>query len=156
MSQTFAAQITERSTFLGTMAISLARPCILLFAGLLLLHCAIWNSANSKKKDTICERANHHADAVQVIPLFLLPFILLPFPGHNGWFDSGTGKYMADHFFPVVKYGQGREYWRAVRFHSRLAAVHLECIHQPADVVVVDDFFRSDLCNHSSDHLALG
>lgn len=52
--------------------------------------------------------------AVQVIPLFLLPFIVLPWAGHNGWFDQGAGKYFADHLFPAVKYGQGREYWRAV------------------------------------------
>ena len=53
---------------------------------------------------------------IQVIPLFLLPFVLLPFLGNNGWFDSGTGKYLADHLFPAVKYGHGREYWRAVGF----------------------------------------
>src|SRR6185437_5971101 len=51
--------------------------------------------------------------AVQVIPLFLLPFLMLPWMGHNGWFDSGAAKYFADHLFPAVKYGQGREYWRA-------------------------------------------
>src|SRR5712691_5753750 len=33
--------------------------------------------------------------------------------GHNGWFDSGAMKYIADHLFPVVNYDHGREYWRA-------------------------------------------
>jgi thioredoxin reductase/ferredoxin len=51
--------------------------------------------------------------AVQVIPLFLLPYIILPWMGFNGWFDSGIGKAIADPLFPVVTYGPGREYWRA-------------------------------------------
>ncbi|MFQ5804983.1 MAG: NAD(P)-binding domain-containing protein [Phycisphaerae bacterium] len=38
--------------------------------------------------------------AVQCIPLFLLPEILLPWAGHNGWFmrDTAVGA-LADHFF---------------------------------------------------------
>lgn len=55
--------------------------------------------------------------AIQVIPLFLLPYILLPWMGHNGWFDSGFGKWFADTFFPVASYTEhGREYWRAFGF----------------------------------------
>ncbi len=51
--------------------------------------------------------------AIQVLPLFLLPEILLPWMGHNGWFDRGVLKSVADALFPVVSYGHGREYWRA-------------------------------------------
>lgn len=51
--------------------------------------------------------------AVQVIPLFLLPYLLLPWLGFNGAFDTGTGKWLADSLFPIVDYGSGREYWRA-------------------------------------------
>jgi thioredoxin reductase/ferredoxin len=55
--------------------------------------------------------------AVQVIPLFLLPYALLPWAGHHGWFDAGSGKSFADAFFPVTEWDpQGREYWRAVGF----------------------------------------
>ena len=54
--------------------------------------------------------------AIQVIPLFLLPMIVLPWLGHNGWFDSGFAGHAADQLFPAVKYGHGREYWRAVGF----------------------------------------
>jgi NosR/NirI family nitrous oxide reductase transcriptional regulator len=55
--------------------------------------------------------------AVQVIPLFLLPYILLPWAGHNGWFDAGFGRHVADAFFPVTQWDpQGREYWRSVGF----------------------------------------
>ena len=51
--------------------------------------------------------------AIQLVPLFLLPYVLLPWWGHAGAFDSGVGKTVADHLFPAVSSGQGREYWRA-------------------------------------------
>ena len=51
--------------------------------------------------------------AFQCIPLFLLPYILLPWMGMNGWFDSGILARIADELFPKVDYGAGREYWRA-------------------------------------------
>ncbi len=51
--------------------------------------------------------------AIQWIPLFLLPFVVLPLLGHNGAFDSGFGKTFADNLFPAAGYGHGREYWRA-------------------------------------------
>lgn len=50
--------------------------------------------------------------AVQVVPLFLLPEILLPWVGVNGWLPGG----LADALFPAVDYGHGREYWRAYGF----------------------------------------
>ena len=49
----------------------------------------------------------------QVVPLFFVPYLLLPWAGHAGLFDAGAGKSVADALFPVVSYGQGREYWRA-------------------------------------------
>lgn len=52
--------------------------------------------------------------AFQVVPLFLLPYILLPWAGHSGWFDAGIGKSVADALFPVTEWDvHGREYWRA-------------------------------------------
>jgi polyferredoxin len=54
--------------------------------------------------------------AIQIVPLFLLPFVLLPLLGHNGVFDSGFGRTVADNLFPAADYGHGREYWRAFGF----------------------------------------
>jgi len=51
--------------------------------------------------------------AIQIIPLFLLPYLLLPWAGHNGWFDHGPLQWAADQFFPIPSYGGDREYWRA-------------------------------------------
>jgi len=47
--------------------------------------------------------------AIQVLPLFLLPEIILPWLGKNGMLPGG----LLDALFPVANYGNGREYWRA-------------------------------------------
>jgi polyferredoxin len=54
--------------------------------------------------------------AIQWVPLFLLPYVLLPWLGHGGAFDSGFGRSLADSLFPATDGGQGREYWRAFGF----------------------------------------
>ena len=53
--------------------------------------------------------------AFQVLPLFLLPYVLLPWAGH-GLVRRGFRPPFADAFFPLASYGQGREYWRAFGF----------------------------------------
>lgn len=55
--------------------------------------------------------------AVQVVPLFLLPYIVLPWMGRHGWFDAGAGRWIADQLFPQTTWDPtGREYWRAFGF----------------------------------------
>ena len=54
--------------------------------------------------------------AIQLVPLFLLPFLLLPLAGHSGVFEAGFGKTFADNLFPATDSGHGREYWRAFGF----------------------------------------
>ncbi|MEO0586725.1 MAG: NAD(P)-binding domain-containing protein, partial [Planctomycetota bacterium] len=50
----------------------------------------------------------------QCIPLFLLPYLVLPWLGFLGLFDGGFMKTAADALFPEVTYDPtGREYWRA-------------------------------------------
>lgn len=53
---------------------------------------------------------------VQLIPLFLLPYFILPGLGQAGWFDDGTGAWIADQLFPQGSNGIDREYWRSVGF----------------------------------------
>ncbi|AKF06676.1 NAD(P)-binding domain-containing protein [Sandaracinus amylolyticus] len=50
---------------------------------------------------------------VQLIPLFVLPYFVLPLLGRAGVFDAGAMAALADGLFPRVEYGHGREYWRA-------------------------------------------
>lgn len=47
---------------------------------------------------------------IQVVPLFLIPYLLLPWMGQNGWFEYGFGQWFGDTFFP------GGSYWRAFGF----------------------------------------
>ncbi len=47
---------------------------------------------------------------IQILPLFLLPYILFPWIGANGAFDAGFGKWFADTFMP------DESYWRAFGF----------------------------------------
>jgi thioredoxin reductase/ferredoxin len=52
--------------------------------------------------------------AVQVVPLFLLPYVVLPWLGRIGVFDAGAGRWIADQLFPPSDADPaGREYWRA-------------------------------------------
>jgi len=52
--------------------------------------------------------------AVQVIPLFVLPQIILPWAGRNGWFNEGWSATLADQFFERHDAaGEERAYWRA-------------------------------------------
>lgn len=44
---------------------------------------------------------------VQVLPLFVIPEILLPWMGANGWFDAGVGAWIKGEFFP------GGTWWRS-------------------------------------------
>ena len=56
--------------------------------------------------------------AVQIIPLFILPQIILPWMGRNGWFADGSVlQPFADTFFERYDaIGEERAYWRAYGF----------------------------------------
>lgn len=47
--------------------------------------------------------------AIQVVPLFLLPEVILPWLNYHSLLPA----FLADHLFPVCNYGHGREFWRA-------------------------------------------
>jgi polyferredoxin len=52
---------------------------------------------------------------VQTIPLFVLPYFILPLLGDWGLFETDTGEWLADQLFPIGDSGE-REYWRSVGF----------------------------------------
>ena len=57
--------------------------------------------------------------AIQVVPLFLLPDLLLPWMGRNGWFEPGHPlRWIADQLFETYDGVRGHEraYWRAIGF----------------------------------------
>jgi polyferredoxin len=66
--------------------------------------------------------------AVQVLPLFVLPELIFPWLGYNGWFNTGFLRTVADNLFelyiPAEQYlsgqwpewGHPRAYWRSYGF----------------------------------------
>lgn len=47
---------------------------------------------------------------IQCVPLFILPQLLLPWAGNNGWFENGVLGWIGNQFFP------NESYWRAYGF----------------------------------------
>jgi len=64
----------------------------------------------ARRKTPYIKRQTLSLMAIQVIPLFLLPYLFLPWMGHHGVFEAGLGKWFGDVFFP------GDSYWRAFGF----------------------------------------
>ncbi len=108
-----SAMAADPSTVFGILATNLGEPGFYYTLGYSLLI-VIFGIKRIKRRQTPYVTAQTLTlMAVQVIPLFILPSIVLPYLGHNGWFDSGVGKSFADALFPLTNAGHGREYWRA-------------------------------------------
>lgn len=106
----------DPSTLAGTLAISMRDPGFY-YSIAYSLAIVLFGIARIRRRKTPYVTAQTATlTAIQIVPLFLLPFVVLPLLGHNGAFDSGFGRTFADHLFPVADSGQGREYWRAFGF----------------------------------------
>jgi NosR/NirI family nitrous oxide reductase transcriptional regulator len=106
----------DPSTLAGTLAIS-ARDPGFYYSIAYCLAVLLFGIARIRRRKTPYVTAQTATlTAIQIVPLFLLPFVVLPLLGHNGAFDSGFGRTFADHLFPAADYGHGREYWRAFGF----------------------------------------
>jgi NosR/NirI family transcriptional regulator, nitrous oxide reductase regulator len=108
--------ISDHSSFVGTIVQSMRDPSFY-YTLAYCLCVVIFGIRRMKRRQTPYVKAQTVTlIAIQCIPLFILPQIILPWMGYNGWFDHGFGKSFADALFPIVKYGHGREYWRASGF----------------------------------------
>ncbi len=124
----FNAQVSNRSTLLGTLAISLKSRSF--YYTLLYSLCVVIFGFRriSRRNTPYVARQTSVLILVQVIPLFLLPEIFLPWLGYNGVFTEGIGRVIADNLFelyiPAADYAAGiwpewghpRAYWRAYGF----------------------------------------
>ena len=124
----WAAQVADRATLLGTIAVSMKSRSFyytLLYTALV----GVFGLQRVRRRATpYVARQTLTLFLVQAIPLFLLPEILLPWLGYNGAFDHGAGRTIADHLFesyiPATDYaahhwpdwGHPRAYWRAYGF----------------------------------------
>lgn len=116
MGGNIAARAADPSTWWGTMAINL-RDVGFYYSLLYCVCVVVFGILRVRRRHTPYVKLQTFClTAVQVGPLFLLPYVVLPYAGHNGWFDAGFGKTCADALFPEGGYGHGREYWRSVGF----------------------------------------
>ncbi len=106
----------DKSTLLGTLKITVGEPGF--YYSIAYCVCVgLFGWARIKRRKTPYVRVQTFTlFAIQVVPLFLLPYLVLPWIGNNGHFDSGLLGKFADEFFPKANYGHGREYWRAFGF----------------------------------------
>jgi len=111
-----AASSRDSATLLGTLRIGMFDP-VFHFSALYSFIVVVFGMRRIRKRKTPYITAQTVTlMLIQVFPLFLLPCIMLPWAGHNGWFDAGVMKTAADALFPAVEWGHGREYWRAAGF----------------------------------------
>lgn len=121
-------QVNDRSTLIGTIAISLkSRSFYYTVLYTILIAVFGWQRIQRRKTPYVTIQTSV-LFAIQLFPLFLLPEIILPLMGYNGLFDAGIGKSVADALFPSYisaqelashtwpEWGHPRAYWHAYSF----------------------------------------
>ncbi len=114
--ESLGGAFADKRTLLGTLEVTLGEPGFYYS----LAYCVIvslfgWKRVRRRTTPYV-RRQTFTLATVQIVPLFLLPYVILPWMGNNGWFDHGALGSFADSFFPKANYGHGREYWRAFGF----------------------------------------
>jgi NosR/NirI family nitrous oxide reductase transcriptional regulator len=128
MGEWWQQQVNDRSTFIGTLAISLkSRSFYYTVLYTLLIGVFGWQRIQRRKTPYVTVQTSV-LFLIQLFPLFLLPEIILPLLGYNGVFDAGMGKSFADALFPSYisaaelashtwpEWGHPRAYWHAYSF----------------------------------------
>ncbi len=122
------AQIADRASSLGTLAVSLKSRSFYYTLAYSSAIVAFGIARIRRRKTPYVTLQTTVLICTQVIPLFLLPEIILPYLGYNGWFDHGLGRTIGDNLFesyiPDAQYlahewpqwGHPRAYWRAYGF----------------------------------------
>lgn len=105
----FTALASNPSSLLGTLVISASTPSFWYTLAYSILVVVFGLRRIKRRKTPYIKLQTLSLMTIQVVPLFLLPEIILPYLGHNNLLPRA----LADALFPVVKYGHGREYWRA-------------------------------------------
>ena len=109
-----ASAFARPANILGTLALSLGSPGFYYSLAYSLCVVIFGIKRMQKRRTPYVKAQTLTLMAVQTVPLFLLPYVVLPWLGHNGWFEQGVGRLLADQLFPVTQWDpQGREYWRA-------------------------------------------
>ncbi|MFO0573124.1 MAG: NAD(P)-binding domain-containing protein [Polyangia bacterium] len=127
-SGSLAKSFADRSTVLGTLAVSLKSRSF--YYTLLYSLCIVTFGIQRirRRKTPYVKWQTLSLIGFQLIPLFILPEIILPWLGYNGFFTGGTGGAFADNLFEKYiseaeyaagtwpSWGHPRAYWRAYGF----------------------------------------
>ncbi len=113
LSDPIAQWANDPATLLGTLKISSSGPSFYYTLAYSLIVIIFGIKRIRRRKTPYVKLQTTCLMVIQCVPLFVLPEIILPLLGHNGWFDGGALGWVTNHLFPEVSYGHGREYWRA-------------------------------------------
>ncbi|MCC7261316.1 MAG: NAD(P)-binding domain-containing protein [Candidatus Latescibacteria bacterium] len=110
------AKPADPASLRGTLALSMGQPSF--YYSLLYCGCVLFFGYRriQRRPTPYIKRQTLTLALIQCLPLFLLPYLLLPWAGHQGWFSDGsTLKPLADALFPESPWAEhGREYWRSL------------------------------------------
>jgi thioredoxin reductase/ferredoxin len=104
-----AAAAKDPATLLGTLAISAAGPSFWYTLAYSAVVTGFGIRRVQRRRTPYVTAQTATLVAVQVLPLFVIPELILPLLEHNGWLPRP----IADALFPAASYGHGREFWRA-------------------------------------------
>ena len=124
----WARHVADRSTVIGTLAVSMkSRSFYYTLFYTLCIGFFGWKRIRRRRTRYVTAQTLS-LFFVQFLPLFLLPELVLPWMGYNGWFDSGIGSHIANNLFELYipkaddlahhwpEWGHPRAYWRAYGF----------------------------------------
>ncbi len=110
------AKPADPASLWGTLVLSMGQPSF--YYSLLYCGCVVFFGYRryQRRPTPYVKRQTLTLALIQCLPLFLLPYVLLPWVGHLGWFSEGSAlKPLADALFPESVWAEhGREYWRSL------------------------------------------
>jgi NosR/NirI family transcriptional regulator, nitrous oxide reductase regulator len=104
-----AAQARDPGTLIGTLAISAAGPAFWYTLAYSIVVVVFGIKRIRRRRTPYVTAQTLTLMAVQVLPLFLIPEVILPLLHHHGLIPAALN----DALFPAANYGHGREFWRA-------------------------------------------
>ena len=106
----------DASSLWGTLRISMGQPSFHYSLAYCLAVVGFGYRRVQRRKTPYVKAQTIVLALIQCVPLFLLPYVALPWMGHNGWFSEGSVlKPVADALFPASEWAEhGREYWRTL------------------------------------------